>query len=171
MSSHDTGVKVRNILFLFSSVTSCLCDLTCSLHLCLVPSLIEGKLYHVTATWGSGALSKEDAAYVTQAYLVWVQGVPGMLVLQLSSTVGKMVVDLEGFSPCMPVSSGTENKPRWLLSPQHSNPLWFSQPFGLEDRNDLRAPDIISSPPIYRNLLEIWIYQLWGGNTQSTMSD
>lgn len=160
MSSHDTGLKVRNISFLFSSVTSCLCNLRHSLHLCSGPSSIEGKLHHVTATWSSGALPKEDAAHVTQTYLVLVEGMPGMLVLQLSSAVGKMVLDLEGFSPCMPVSSGVENRRCRLLSPQHSNPLWFSQPSGLVDRNDLRAPDTINSSPTYRNLLENKIYQL-----------
>lgn len=59
----------------------------------------------------------------------------------------------------------------WVVSLQHPNPLWFSQPFGLVDRNDLRAPDIMSTLPTYQHLFENRIYQPWGGSAPSTMPD
>lgn len=71
---------------------------------------------------------------------------PRIPVLQLNNTFIKMVLGSEGFSPCIFMLS---KQVIWIVSLQCPNPLSFSQPFGFVDRNDLRAPDIISTLPTY----------------------
>lgn len=64
-------------------------------------------------------------------------------VLQLNKAFVRMVLDSEG-SPCIFTLS---KQVMQVVSLQHPNPQCFPQPFGLVDRNDLRAPNIISTLP------------------------
>lgn len=64
-------------------------------------------------------------------------------VLQLNKAFITMVLHSEG-PPCI---STLSKQVMQVVSLQHPNPQCFPQPFGLVDRNDLRAPNIISTLP------------------------
>lgn len=141
------GLKVKNGSFLPSSVTSYLCNPGWLTSPLLAWFLHQKKLQHIPATWSFGALQKEATAYATQIYLVSVVGMPGILVLQLNGAFRRTVLDFEGFSPLYACIFMRWKQMIWVVvTPQHPNPLCFSQPFGLVDRNDLRAPDVIGTP-------------------------